>query len=127
MGCNLNLNKDEINHFELESDPNEGGHVARRGPHSQLKLKLGQKVGLGKKGPISLVLIVRERRREKRRAKASSQDLQSSVGLFLSDQERKFIASTRGMRGYLEKGISSKNQEGRYREIEVVGFRRLPT
>ena len=43
MGCNLNLNGDEINRFRLESDPNEGGHVARREPHIQLKLKLGQK------------------------------------------------------------------------------------
>ena len=43
MGYNLNLNGDEINRFGLESDPNEGGHVARRGPHIQFKLKLGQK------------------------------------------------------------------------------------
>ena len=43
MGYNLNLNGDEINRFESESDPNEGGHMARRGPHIQLKLKLGQK------------------------------------------------------------------------------------
>ena len=31
------------------------------------------------------------------------------------------------MRGYLERRISPKIQEGRFREIEVVGFRRLPT
>ena len=43
MGYNLNLNEDEINRCEPESDPNEGGQVARRGPHIQLKLKLGQK------------------------------------------------------------------------------------
>ena len=43
MGYNLNLNRDEINCFELESDPNEGGQVARRGPHIQLKLKLKHK------------------------------------------------------------------------------------
>ena len=43
MGYNLNLNGDEINRFGLESDPNKGGLVARRGPHIQLKLKLGQK------------------------------------------------------------------------------------
>ena len=43
MGYNLNFNEDEINRFELESNPNEGGHMARCGPHIQLKLKLGQK------------------------------------------------------------------------------------
>ena len=43
MGYNLNLNEDEINRFRPESDSNEGGHMARRGPHIQLKLKLGQK------------------------------------------------------------------------------------
>ena len=43
MGYNLNLNGDEINSFGLESDLNEGGHVARFGPHIQFKLKLGQK------------------------------------------------------------------------------------
>ena len=29
--------------FGPKSDLNEGGHVAQRGPHIQLKLKLGQK------------------------------------------------------------------------------------
>ena len=43
MGYNLNLNRDEISHSWSELDPNEGGHVARRGLHIQLKLKLGQK------------------------------------------------------------------------------------
>ena len=43
MGYKFNLNGDEINRFMPESDPNEGGHVARHGPHIQLKLKLGQK------------------------------------------------------------------------------------
>ena len=33
----------------------------------------------------------------------------------------------RGMRGYLKRGISPKIQEGRFWEIEVVGFRRLLT
>ena len=41
MGCKLNLNGDEINRLGQESDPNDGGHMARRGPHIQLKLKLG--------------------------------------------------------------------------------------
>ena len=48
-------------------------------------------------------------------------------GRLSSGQERKFIASTRGMHGYLEIKISPKIQEGRFQEIEVVGFRRLPT
>ena len=43
MGYNLNLKGIELNRFGLESDPNESGHVIRRGPHIQLKLKLGQK------------------------------------------------------------------------------------
>ena len=43
MGYNLTLNGDGINHFELELDPYEGGHVARGGSHIQLKPKLGQK------------------------------------------------------------------------------------
>ena len=41
MGYKLNLKGDEINHFGPKWDPNKGGHVARRGPHIQLKLKLG--------------------------------------------------------------------------------------
>ena len=43
MGYNLNLNIDEINGFGPKSDSNKGGHVARCGPHIQLKLYLGQK------------------------------------------------------------------------------------
>ena len=53
MGYNLNLKGDGINCFGLESDPNEGGHVARRGLHIQLKLELGQKRNWGKNSPIS--------------------------------------------------------------------------
>ena len=33
MEYNLKLNGDEINRFGPKSDLNEGGHVARRGPH----------------------------------------------------------------------------------------------
>ena len=43
MEYNLNLNGNKINRFGPESDPNKGGHLARREPHIQLKLKLGQK------------------------------------------------------------------------------------
>ena len=43
MRYNLNMNGDEINSFMPESNPNEGGQVARRGSHIQLKHKLGQK------------------------------------------------------------------------------------
>ena len=53
MGYNLNLNEDKINHFGKESNPSEGGHVARYGPHIQLKLELGQKRNWGKKSQIS--------------------------------------------------------------------------
>ena len=52
MGYNLNLNKDEINRFKLESDPNEGGHVRGCRLHIQLKLELGQKRNWGKKSLI---------------------------------------------------------------------------
>ena len=70
---------------------------------------------------------MRKEKREKGELRAFSQDLRSSVGRFSSSQEQKFIASTRGTCGYLERRISPKIQEGRFREIEVVGFRRLPT
>ena len=70
---------------------------------------------------------VREDKRERGEPRASSQDLWSSVGRFSSSQEQKFITSTRGTHGYLERRISSKIQEGSFREIEVVGFMRLPT
>ena len=53
MGYDLNLNWDGINYFGLQLDPNEGGHTARRGPHIQLKLKLGKKRSLGKNSPFS--------------------------------------------------------------------------
>ena len=92
------------------------------GHTSNLNLSWDKRGINAKKSPFFLVLIERNRR-----AKASSQDLRSSVGRFSSVQERKFIASTRGTRGHLEKGISLKIQEGRFREIEVVGFRWLPT
>ena len=85
------------------------------------------KRGIRAKRAHFLVLIVRGRRREKEESQASSHDIQSSVGRFSSGQERKFIVSTRGMREYQKRGISSKFQEGRFQEFEVVGFRRLPT
>ena len=72
-------------------------------------------------------LIEREEKRERGEPKAPFQDLRSSVGRFLSSQEQKFIASMRGTHGYLERRISPKIQERRFQEIEVVGFRRLPT
>ena len=75
---------------------------------------------------IRAVLIMRESRRGKEEIQASSHDLRISVGRFSSGQEQKFITSTRDTCGYLKIGISSKIQEERFREIEVVGFRRLP-
>ena len=95
------------------------------GHKSNLNLSLDKRGIRVKRSPFP-GLIERGKER-KRRAKASSQGLRSSVGRFSSGQERKFIASTRGTRGYLERGISPKTQEGIFREIKVIGFRRLPT
>ena len=44
-----------------------------------------------------------------------------------SGQGQKFIASMKGICGYLEREVSSKIQGGKFGEIEVIGFRRLPT
>ena len=66
-------------------------------------------------------------KKEKGEPKASFQDLRSFVGRFSLGQEQKLIASTNGKRGYLERRIFPKIQERRFREIEVFGFRRLPT
>ena len=68
-----------------------------------------------------------ERRKGKEKSEASFHDLRSSVGRLSSGQEQKFIASTRGTHGYLKIGISPKIKDGRFREIEVVEFRRLST
>ena len=65
MEYNLNLNEDKINCFGPKSNLNEGEHMARHGPHIQLKLKLGQKGELGKKSPFSWFDQQRERIREK--------------------------------------------------------------
>ena len=62
-----------------------------------------------------------------REPKASFQDLRSSVCWFSSGQEQKFIATMRGTHGYLKIRILQKIQERRFREIEVFGFRKLPT
>ena len=70
---------------------------------------------------------MRKEKRERGEIRAFSQDLRSSIDRFSSDQEQKFIVSMRGTCGYPERKISSKIQEGRFWEIEVVGFRRLPT
>ena len=122
MGYNFNLNGDEINCFGQESDRTRVDTWHDMGRISNLNLSWDKRGIRAKKSPFFIVLIERERR-----AKASSRDLQSFVGLFSSGQERKFIASTRGTRGYLERGISPKIQKRRFREIEDVGFGRLPT
>ena len=118
----MNLNKDGINGFKPKSDSNEGGHVARCGPHIQLKFKLGQKGNEGKKRAHSLVLIMRERRRGKEESQASSHDLQSSVGLRTKvhhiDKRYAWVPKNRDF---------VEDPKGRIQEIEVVGFRRLPT
>ena len=81
----------------------------------------------GQREPISTGSRVRERRRGKNESQASFQDLRSSAGRFSLGQEQKFISLTRGTHGYPKRGISPKIQKGRFREIEVIGFRRLPT
>ena len=53
-------------------------------------------------------LIEREEKRERGELKASFQDIRSFVGQFSSGQEQKFIALTRGTRGYLERRILLK-------------------
>ena len=122
MGYNFNLNVDEINRFGQESDRTRVDTWHDKSHISNLNLSWDKRGIRAKKSPFFIVLIERERR-----AKASSRDLQSFIGLFSSGQERTFIASTRGTRGYLERGISPKIQKRRFREIEDVGFGRLPT
>ena len=80
MGFNFNLNGDEINCFEPEWDPNEVGHLAQRGPHLQLKLKLGQKRNYGRKWVIFLLCKHERREERKMRDKASSQYLRGFIG-----------------------------------------------
>ena len=70
---------------------------------------------------------MREEKRERGEQRASFQDLWSFVGRFSSSKEQKFIASTRGTRGYLERRILPRIQEKRSQEIEVVRCRGLPT
>ena len=65
--------------------------------------------------------------RERGEVKASFQDLRSSVSRFLLGQEQKSIASTRAMCGCRKHEISPRIQAMRFREIEVVKFKRLPT
>ena len=74
-----------------------------------------------------MVFLREIEKEERRRVQASRYDLRSSVGRFSSGQGQEFIASTRGTCGYLEQEISPKIQERKYQEIEVFGFRRLPT
>ena len=40
-----------------KSDPNKGGHMARHGPHIQLKLKLRQKRNEGRNWLFSVVYM----------------------------------------------------------------------
>ena len=70
MGYNLNLNSGGMSSFKLKLDPGMCEHVARRGPHIELKLKVGPKMNYGKKEPI---FLVRPREREKKKKKDESQ------------------------------------------------------
>ena len=101
--------------------------MARRGPYIQLKLSWDKRGIRAKTTHFPAGSHEKERIREKQESQASFQDIRSSVGRFLLGEEQKFITSTRGTRGYLKRGISPKIQEGRFWEIEVVGFKRLPT
>ena len=96
------------------------------GHTSNLGLSWDKRGMRAKKSPFPGFDREREGRRGKEESQASSHDLWSSTGRFSSGQEQIFIASTRGTHGYLKKGIFPKIQEGRFWEIEVVGFRRLP-
>ena len=70
MGYNLNLNRDKINGFGPELDSNEGGHVARRGPHIQLKLSWDKRGIRAKRAHFSY-WFTRERERERERGEPS--------------------------------------------------------
>ena len=97
------------------------------GHASNLSLSWDKRGMRAKKSPFPGFNHERERRRGKEESQDSSRDVRSSMGRFSLGQEQMFIASTRSTCGYLKRGISPKIQEGRFREIEVVGFRRLST
>ena len=97
------------------------------GHTSNLRLSWDKRGIREKRAHFLLFMRERDRRRGKEESQAFSHDLRSSEGWFSSGQEQKFIASMRGTRGYLKRGISPKIQDERFREIEVVRFRRLPT
>ena len=86
-----------------------------------LKIKLEQKGQREKRSHFFLVLTVGEKERGGREHQASLFDLRSSVGRFSSGQEQKFIASTRGMRGYLEREISSRIQGKKVGKSKLSG------
>ena len=100
---------------------NDVGHT------SNLSLSWDKRGMRAKKSPFPGFDCERERERGEEESQASSHNIRSSMGWFSSGQEQNFIASTRGTRGYLKRGISPKIQEGRFREIKVVGLRRLST
>ena len=62
---------------------NEGGHVARRGPHIQLKLSWDKRGIRANGAHFPAGSCERERRRGKEESQASFQDIWSSVGWFL--------------------------------------------
>ena len=97
------------------------------GHTSNLSLSSDKRGMRAKKSPFPGFHHERERRRGKEESQASSHDVRCSVGQFSSGQEQKFISLTRGTHGYLKRGILPKIQEGRFKEIKVVRFRRLPT
>ena len=127
MRYNLNLNGDEINLFGPESDLNKGGHVTRRGPLIQLKLKLGQKRNYGKKTPIFLVLIEREREREEKRERGELRLPPKIYGVLLVDfrlANNEILSHRRGVReGTLKEGFIQRSKRGDFKKskLSVLG------
>ena len=70
--------------------------------------------------------IEREEKRERKERSFLPRSTEFHGSSFVGPRT-KFIASTRGTRGYLKIGISPKIKDGRFREIEVIEFRRLST
>ena len=70
-------------------------------------------------------------RERERREEDETQELPSKVYrvplVYFRRAKNKISSYRRGTCGYLKRRISSKIKERRFREIEVVGFRRLPT
>ena len=74
----------------------------------------------GKKSPIPAV-HKREREEGKMRVKLPPMIYEVPRVGFSSGREQRFIASTRGTRGYLKRGISPKIQGGDFGKMKLSG------